>query len=85
MRAMHAEITPAITDDEVAAALAAVSLYLAAEGGAGGDARPVWQVAAVVAAQGGAPARGQPRATWAAADRAGRAGRWSAGLLGAFD
>ncbi|MEN9939163.1 MAG: hypothetical protein RLZZ387_5742 [Chloroflexota bacterium] len=84
---MQAINTPdPLDDDFVAAALAAVALFLEAEQGAEeAAASPAWQVAGVVAAQGVAPARGAPRATWPTADRIARAGRWSAGLLGAFD
>jgi hypothetical protein len=72
-------------DDLVAAALAAVALYTeAADAPSPPAARPAWRTAALLAAQGVAPAR-SPAVTWATAERAGRAGRWSAGILGSFD
>lgn len=87
---MPAMTTPAASapadDDLVAAALAAVGLYLEAESPAeDGAARPAWRVAAIVAAQGLAPARGMRRVSWASAERAGRAARWSGGMHGTFD
>jgi hypothetical protein len=72
--------------DEVAAALAAVQLCLAAgSSDAPNSARPIWQIAAVLAAHGAEPAHGNAPPTWANADRTRRARHWSSGLLGAFD
>ncbi|ABU60316.1 hypothetical protein [Roseiflexus castenholzii] len=75
-------------DDLIAAALAAIHLYLEAEQSEALEMKPprsAWQVAALVAAQGGVPARGDRAVTWRTVDRAGRAARWSVGILGTFD
>jgi hypothetical protein len=45
---------------------------------------PAWRTAAVVGGQGLRVGRGM-RAGWHAADRAGHAARWSAGMHGMFD
>lgn len=77
-----------IDDDLIAAALAAIHLYLEAEQSEAVEAAPprsAWQAAALVAAQGGVPARGDRTVTWRTVDRAGRAVRWSVGILGTFD
>lgn len=77
-----------IGDDLIAAALAAIHLYLEAEqleAVAAAPPRSAWQAAALVAAQGGVPARGDRTVTWRTVDRAGRAVRWSVGILGTFD
>ncbi|MGQ9547175.1 MAG: hypothetical protein ACUVSY_02805 [Roseiflexus sp.] len=77
-----------IDDDLVAAAFAAVCLYLEVERGDAieeAPSRSAWQAAALMAAQGGTPARGSMTAAWSTADRIGRAARWSAGILGTFD
>ncbi|MCS6839464.1 MAG: hypothetical protein NZ699_01515 [Roseiflexus sp.] len=82
-------VSPTRIDDElVAAALAAIHLYLEAEQSEMIEAAPrrtAWQAAALVAAQGGVPARGDSSVTWRTVDRAGRAARWSVGILGMFD
>ncbi|HWQ11591.1 MAG TPA: hypothetical protein VNL77_02255 [Roseiflexaceae bacterium] len=80
------ELTPAPLDEDLAAAvLAAVVLYTEAEAAAEEPAcRPAWRAAALIAAQGIAPARGVGATSWATAERAGRAARWSTGLLGMF-
>jgi hypothetical protein len=81
---------PAPTDDEIAAALAAVRCYV--EQRALGDAaaafevatppvRP-WSAASALAAQGLPPTRGGAHRTWGAAERAARTGRWSYGITG---
>ncbi len=86
MRSMRIEITPdPLDEDVVAAALAAIALYTEAAPGPAAPARPVWRTAAVLAAQGIAPSRAAPPATWAAAERIGRAARWSGGALDLFD
>jgi hypothetical protein len=82
-------VRPLRTDDDlVAAALAAVCLYLEAEQADAieeAPSRSSWQTAALIAAQGGTPARSGIAAAWRTADRVGRAARWSAGILGTFD
>jgi hypothetical protein len=86
MRAMAVIIAPQSLDEDLAAAvLAALALYLEAEQQAASATRSAWQVAALVASQGIAPAAGIGQIGWANTDRAGRMGRWSAGMLGAFD
>ncbi len=77
-----------IGDDLIAAALAAVCLYLEAEQADAieeAPSRSAWQAAALIAAQGGTPARSGMAAAWRTVDRVGRAARWSAGILGTFD
>ncbi|WP_448545289.1 hypothetical protein [Roseiflexus sp.] len=77
-----------IDDDLVAAAFAAVCLYLEAEQADAieeAPSRSAWQAAALIAAQGGTPARSGIAAAWRTVDRVGRAARWSAGILGTFD
>ena len=77
-----------IDDDLVAAALAAVCLYLEAEQAEAieeAPSRSAWQAAALISAQGGTPTRSGITAAWRTADRIGRAARWSAGILGTFD
>ncbi|MCS6939120.1 MAG: hypothetical protein RMJ55_01850 [Roseiflexaceae bacterium] len=85
----HSLVSPARNDDDlVAAALAAIHLYLEAEQSEAVEMEPqrnAWQAAALVAAQGGVPARGDRAVTWRTVDRAGRAVRWSVGILGTFD
>jgi hypothetical protein len=86
---IHSPASPTrIDDDLIAAALAAIHLYLEAEQSESIEAAPprsAWQAAALVAAQGGMPARGDRAVTWRTVDRIGRAARWSAGILGTFD
>lgn len=69
-------------DDELAAAVAAVSLLLA-EGQAQPAAQPAaaWRAAALLEGQGMAPGRGF-RPVWASAERGAWASRWSRGVLG---
>jgi hypothetical protein len=77
-----------IDDDLVAAAFAAVCLYLEAEQAKAieeAPSRSAWQTAALIAAHGGTPARSGIAAAWGTADRIGRAAHWSAGILGMFD
>lgn len=77
-----------IDDDLVAAALAAVCLYLEAEQADAREEAPspsAWQTAALIAAQGGTPARSGIVPAWRSVDRVGRAAHWSAGILGTFD
>jgi hypothetical protein len=86
MRRMQPNRPTGADDDAVAAALAAVQLYLAAEEPSqGSPPRPQWQVAGVLAGQGLRPPRAPARPAWASADRAGSAERWSTGVLGGFD
>jgi len=80
---------PARADDDlIAAALAAVQLYLEAEQtdmAEDASRRTAWQAAALAAAQGVSPVRGAAASNWRTIERAGRAARWSAGMLGTFD
>jgi hypothetical protein len=81
--------SPIRTDEDlIAAALAAINLYLEVEQVEAVETtspRNAWQAAALVAAQGGTPARSILAVNWRTADRAGRAVRWSTGILGTFD
>ncbi len=82
-------VSPIRIDDElIAAALAAIHLYLEAEQSEAIETAPprsAWQAAALIAAQGGVPARGDRMVAWRTVDRASRAVRWSVGILGTFD
>ena len=82
MRAMRNDSIP--SDDELAAALAAVSCYMRSSEPASDFTLPErpWSAAAAVEAQGLAPARNGQYRAWASVDRAGRAGRWSRGITG---
>jgi hypothetical protein len=72
------------TDEQVAAALAAIRCYIerrASENATEPPGRP-WRRAAALEAQGLPPTRnGQPY-TWGTIDRAPRANRWSYGITG---
>jgi hypothetical protein len=75
---------PASTDDEIAAALAAVRCYIeqrAHEQAIEAPARP-WNAAAAIEAQGLPPTRNGQYRAWGTVDRAGRTGRWSHGIIG---
>jgi hypothetical protein len=81
---------PTPSDDEIAAALAAVRCYIEQRapddladrsGSVASTARP-WSAAAALAAQGLPPTRGGAHRTWGAAERAARIGRWSYGITG---
>ena len=85
MRSM--QHTPTPSDEEIAAALAAVRCYI--QQGALGDppeavtpSAPAWSAAVALAAQGLPPTRGGAYRTWGTAERAARAGRWSYGITG---
>jgi hypothetical protein len=87
MRDMQSAPTP--TDDEIAAALAAVHRYLeqcaldeAALSGAPAPSARSWNTAAVLAAQGLPPTLGGTHRGWGVAERAARASRWSYGIIG---
>jgi hypothetical protein len=82
MRAMRNDPTP--SDDELAAALAAVSCYMGGSAPVQDSTLPErpWSAAAAVEAQGLAPARNGQYRAWASVERAGRAGRWSRGITG---
>ena len=75
-----------VSDDELAAALAAVRCYLERETpddqAQDAPAPDAWRVAAVVEGHGLTPARSGACASWASADRAGREARWSRGIVG---
>ena len=88
MTDLHSVRPLRIDDDLVAAALAAVRLYLEAEQAEAieeAPSRSTWQAAALIAAQGGTFTRSGIAAAWRTADRVGRAAHWSAGILGTFD
>jgi hypothetical protein len=72
------------SDDEVAAALAAVSCYLhsMATVPVSMPSKRPWSAAAAVEAQGLAPDRNGQHRAWASVERAGRANRWSRGITG---
>jgi hypothetical protein len=88
MRSMHHEAGP--TDDEIAAALTAIRLYVEqyALGDQAGRSESIappkrpWSTAAALAAQGMPPTRGGTHRTWGTAERAARAARWSYGITG---
>jgi hypothetical protein len=88
MRSMQHELGP--TDDDIAAALAAVRCYveqqvladLAEHNESVVPFPRPWNAAAALAAQGMPPTRGGAHRTWGAAERAARAGRWSYGIVG---
>lgn len=84
MRGMQVQFTPTPDEDIAAAILAALTSYI--EPGApdepGAAASSAWRAAGVLAAQGLPTARGAGAATWSTAERAGRAGRWSQGIVG---
>jgi hypothetical protein len=88
MRSMQYDPKP--SDDEIAAALAAVRCYIerraiddpvALSDAMAPPARP-WSIAAALAAQGLPPTRGGAHRAWGTADRAARASRWSYGITG---
>ncbi len=74
-----------VSDEEMTAALVAVHclLHEAAEPEAADHpARPAnWHAAAMLDTQGLVSGRSAATATWASADRAGREGRWSPGIV----
>jgi hypothetical protein len=73
-----------IQDDEVAAAIAAVS-YVLERGELVAPQPPersAWHTAAVLEAQGLPPVRSGAYGSWSTAERARRAHRWSYGIVG---
>jgi hypothetical protein len=85
MAIMELHLSPRPDDDTAAAVLAAVAWLIEqkqADQTRDVSDRTAWQAAAVLAAQGLPPARSGAYASWHTADRAGRAGRWSYGMIG---
>lgn len=87
MRDMQFASTP--TDDEIAAALAAVGCFIeqraldeASLGGAEAPPARPWSTAAALAAQGLPPTLGGVLRGWNTAERATRASNWSYGVVG---
>ncbi|MFN8501907.1 hypothetical protein [Kouleothrix sp.] len=81
---MNIHVSPVPDDDAVAAVLAALEHYLAAE--QADDEAPAgphepWRTAGKLAAQGLPPSRAVA-ARWGSADRARRGERWSHGIVG---
>jgi hypothetical protein len=79
-------LTP-VTDDEVAAALAAVRLHLEQTTDANiveahDTPHSAWGAAALVEGRGMPPARNGAYTTWNAIERTSRARRWSKGIVG---
>lgn len=70
-------------DDEVAAALAAIQLYIERSNYpvAPAIASSAWRVATALEAQDLPPVRNTALRGWASADRARRASRWSTGII----
>jgi hypothetical protein len=79
-------LTP-VTEDEVAAALAAVRLHLEQTTETNlvetrDVPRSAWHAAALVEARGMPPVRNGAYATWNSIERTSRARRWSKGIIG---
>jgi hypothetical protein len=72
------------TDDELAAALAAVRCYVEQPTHDEAIEAPMraWHAAAALEAQGLPPTRNGQYRAWGTVDRAGRTGRWSYGIAG---
>lgn len=82
---MQIQIDSQIDDQMAAAIMAAVEIVLSAEDRRApetDESRSAWSTAGVLASQGLPGARG--RVGWSTADRAGRAARWSNGVLASF-
>ena len=82
---MNIRIQGTVDEETAAAIVAAAELVLAAEKRATVRAEPkrsAWATAGRLAALGIPSARGE--AGWSDAERAGRAGRWSSGMLSSF-
>jgi hypothetical protein len=85
MPVMEVRLIPTPDDDTAAAALAAIACLIEQEYAAetrDTPTRAAWRAAALIAAQRLAPARNGAHASWHAADRAQREGRWSYGIVG---
>lgn len=84
MRSMVITSSMPVTDDEVVAALAAVSCLLSEEAPAQEQpaSRPPWRTAALLEAQGLIVERAMACAGWGQTSRAPRARRWSRGIVG---
>jgi hypothetical protein len=82
---MHVTLTPTPDADITAAVIAAIACVIAQE--TADDApdtptRSAWRAAGALAAQGMPATRNGTFAAWHAAERARRAERWSAGIIG---
>jgi hypothetical protein len=78
-------ITPHPTEDEAAAAIAAVSWYLAEEAAQTqdtGEAEWRWQASATMVEQSIHPVRAPQKPTWGNIERLRRAGRGDTGIIG---
>jgi hypothetical protein len=85
MRDMRYDPTPAPSDGEIAAALAAIQYVIErteASDARRPAARPAWRVAGAIESQGLPPARNGANDAWGTVDRAARANRWSYGIAG---
>ena len=81
MRGMQLDAKTTPSDEEIAAALAAIRCYT--EQPADTPAvRPAWSAAAALEAQGLPAARNGGHSAWGTAERAARASRWSYGIVG---
>jgi hypothetical protein len=82
---MELRFAPTPDDDTAAAVLAAITCLIEQEQAGEAPApraRTAWRAAAALAAQGLPPARNGAHASWHAAERSGRATRWSYGIVG---
>ena len=70
------------SDQEIAAALAAVRCYIEQPADTPPPVRPAWCAAAALEAQGLPAARNGDHSAWGTADRAARGSRWSYGIVG---
>jgi len=85
MRDMRYDPTPAPSDGEIAAALAAIQYIIERTESSHARwtaARPAWRVAGAIESQGLPPARNGANDAWGTVDRAARANRWSYGIAG---
>src|SRR5437773_5786676 len=82
---MRYDPTPAPSDGEIAAALAAIQYIIGRTEPCHTRrpaARPAWRVAGVIESQGLPLARNGANDAWGTVDRAARANRWSYGIAG---
>lgn len=85
MQTMQITLAPTPDPDTAAAVIAAIACVIApqtADDTPAVPARSAWHAAAALEAQGMVPARNGRFATWHTAERARRAERWSAGIIG---
>jgi hypothetical protein len=85
MRDMRYDPTLAPSDDEIAAAFAAIQYTIERSEPADARrpvARPAWRVASAIESQGLSPTRNGANDAWGTVDRAARANRWSYGIAG---